>query len=500
MGRDVNEQNYRRLFDESRDAIVVARPDGAVLDANAAAIELFGYSSVELSTLTLRALCYDQGARDRFAQQIGRRAGDVRDRWTKLRRKDGTIVDATIMSAGRGADHRDDVFIIRDVTATRMLEQEMQQVQKMEAVGRLAGGIAHDFNNLLTAISGYTELLITALAPSDPRIQDAYEIRRAALSAGRLTQQLLGFSRKQRARTEIVDLNGVVAQTAAVLKRSLGDDIVVTLGLDPALNPVKADPGHLEQIVLNLAVNARDAMPAGGRLTMTTSMHLRWDRAGIVPPGAYVRLRVADTGCGIPEAIQAKVFEPFFTTKGSNGTGIGLATVYGIVKQSGGFISLSSIEGCGTTFTIDLPATSETVVARDAGTDAPRFIPGCATILVVEDDPRVREITELILRRAGHDVVVAPGPLEAIATLRAQRDINLMLTDIVMPDMNGYDLADEARKIAPDLRVLYMSGFASDEFRRVVQDPFVPKPFSATSLTSAVETALAARAAPAVKV
>ncbi len=488
--KDPDDQKYRRLFDDSRDAIIVAHRDGTVLDANVAAVDLFGYSGQDLSTVNLRDLCADQDARNRFSQRIGRRAGDVRDVTTKLRRRDGTFIDALIMSTDRGGPHDDDVFIIRDVTAAVVLEQQTQQAQKMEAVGRLAGGIAHDFNNLLTAISGFTELLIAGLTPTDPRIQDAYEIRRAVLSAGRLTQQLQAFSRNQRTRTEIVDLNGVIARTAAVLKRSLGGDIVVALALDPGLSPVKADPGHLEQIVLNLALNARDAMPTGGRLSITTSMHVQADRASLVPPGSYVRVSVADTGCGISEAIQAHVFEPFFTTKGSNGTGIGLATVYGIVKQSGGFITLKSAQGSGTMFTIDLPATSGVPAASDTATLTPRFIPGCATILVVEDDPLVRELTERILRRAGHDIVSVPGPLEAIAALRAQRDINLMVTDIVMPDMNGYDLAEEARKISPGLRVVFMSGFTSDEFRCVVKERFVPKPFTAASLTGAVQRAL----------
>ena len=360
----------------------------------------------------------------------------------------------------------------------RRAGQREVQAQKMEAVGRLAGGIAHDFNNLLTAITGYTELLITAFDEGDKRLQDAYEIRRAALSAARLTGHLLAFSRNQRVSPEVLDLNCIVARTAGMLKRTLGDHIGMSLDLDPAARLVKADRGHLEQVVLNLAINARDAMPHGGRLSIATAM-----------AGEKVRMTVTDTGCGIPQAIQSKVFDPFFTTKGARGTGIGLATVYGIVEQSGGSITVASIEGLGTTFTIDLPPTTEELVIQEPPS-APRVVEGCATILLVEDDPRVRSLAQLILHKAGHDVVAASGPIEALAAIKAQSDIDLVITDIVMPDMNGFDLADELKRIAPGVRVVFMSGFTSDQFRRTVDDQFLMKPFTVESLTNAVNQAL----------
>ena len=360
----------------------------------------------------------------------------------------------------------------------RRIDQREVQAQKMEAVGRLAGGIAHDFNNLLTAITGYTELLITAFETGDKRLQDAYEIRRAALAASRLTGHLLAFSRNQRVSPEVLDLNTVVARTVGMLKRTLGDHIEMLLDLDPTARLVKADRGHLEQVVLNLAINARDAMPHGGRLQIKTAM-----------AGDYVRMTVLDTGCGIPQAIQSKVFDPFFTTKGALGTGIGLATVYGIVEQNGGSISVASIEGQGTTFTIDLPATDEPIVMPEPPS-APRVVEGCATVLLVEDDPRVRSLAELILHKAGHDVVTTGGPIEAIAALKAQSDIDLVITDIVMPDMNGFDLAMELRRIAPGIRLVFMSGFTSDHFKRTIDDPFLMKPFTVESLTNVVDQAL----------
>jgi len=358
------------------------------------------------------------------------------------------------------------------------IDQREVQAQKMEAVGRLAGGIAHDFNNLLTAITGYTELLITAFETGDKRLQDAYEIRRAALAASRLTGHLLAFSRNQRVSPEVLDLNTVVARTAGMLKRTLGDHIEMLLDLDPSVRFIKADRGHLEQVVLNLAINARDAMPHGGRLQIKTVM-----------AGDHVRMTVLDTGCGIPQAIQSKVFDPFFTTKGALGTGIGLATVYGIVEQTGGSISVASIEGQGTTFTIDLPATDEAIVVPEPPA-APRVVEGCATVLIVEDDPRVRSLAELILHKAGHDVVTTGGPIEAIAALKAQSDIDLVITDIVMPDMNGFDLAIELRRITPGIRLVFMSGFTSDHFKRSIDDPFLMKPFTVESLTNVVDQAL----------
>ena len=369
-------------------------------------------------------------------------------------------------------------------------EQRLLQAQKMEAVGRLACGIAHDFNNLLTAITGYSELVITNLAVTDPMIQDVYEIRRAALSAARLTKQLLAFGSHQRARAEVLDLNAIVARATGILRRTLGENVGVTLALDPDIPRIKADAGQLEQVVVNLAVNARDAMPNGGHLTLTTSRYAGDRDPAIGCAREYVRLTIADTGCGIPAETRSKVFEPFFTTKGAAGTGLGLATVYGIVTQSGGQIDVDSTIGIGTTFTIDLPATSEAPVA-DLSAPPPVFVDGYARVLIVEDDPCVRQIVELVLRRAGHDVVAVESPQEALAALRSQPDINLVLTDVVMPEMNGYDLAAEAKKIAPNARIVFMSGYAHDPDRQPADNAFLAKPFTAESLTHVVQHALA---------
>jgi two-component system cell cycle sensor histidine kinase/response regulator CckA len=375
-------------------------------------------------------------------------------------------------------------------TSRQVLEVAPSQ-QTLETVGRLAGDIAHGLNDLLTAITGHTELLIAHLSPADPMMQDAREVRDAALSAARLTKQLLAWSRTQRTTLEVVDVNAVVARTASVLTGMLGEGIVVTLALDADIKRIKAGPSHVEEIVLNLALNARDAMPAGGRLTLTTTMHTRFELdAAIGPAGDYVRLIVADTGCGIPEAVQSKIFEPFFAEQDVVENAAGLAKVYGIVKEVGGHIHLVSTASAGTTFTVDLPATSDSLDAFEAVPPALRLERGFAPILIVEDEPRVRELMRLVLIRAGHNVVAVAGPHEALAALHRQPDITLLLIDIVMPEMNGYDLATEARKIVPGAQIVFMSGFACDPARQPTADSFLAKPFTVESLTDIVQRAL----------
>jgi hypothetical protein len=484
-------RRFRRLFECSHDAILFTEPDGRFSDVNPAAVALLQYAPRELQGLTLTDLVVEHDGGGTPLADLD----SFREVKATLKRRDGALVEAAVSVGAWGTRQEGKVVVVRDITQTLALEQQMLQAQKMEAVGRLAGGVAHDFNNLLTAITGYAELLIQNLSPSDPIIQDAYEIRRAALSAARLTRHLLAFSRKEHTRLEVVDVNVIVGRTTGILKRTLGTDIELTLRLEPALRLVKANPSQLEQVVLNLAVNARDAMPSGGRLVVTTSMHVcrqhAWCHHRI--GGEYVRLTISDTGCGIPESIRSKIFEPFFTTKGESGTGLGLATVYSIVQHAGGDVRAESDGHRGSTFTIDLPATDEQAPATDQE-GHPRLVEGCASVLVVEDDSRVRELVELVLRRAGYDVIAVSTPPDALATLSSQPDIHLMLTDVVLPQMNGYDLAEEARKVAPGVRVAFMSGFANDVLHRPVAEPFIPKPFTVESLTSAVRKALDADA------
>jgi PAS domain S-box-containing protein len=349
--------------------------------------------------------------------------------------------------------------------ALRKSEEQLRQAQKMEAVGQLAGGVAHDFNNLLTAILGYTALIAESTRNQPEVLPDLEEIRKAGERAGSLTRQLLTFSRKQVAQPAIVDLNGVVAQVEKVLHRVIGEDIAIEAVTAPKLAPVKADPNQIEQVLINLAVNARDAMPRGGTLRIETRndyMPADPRQPGSVPvPG--VLLTVTDTGTGIPEEIRDRVFEPFFTTKGpGKGTGLGLSTVYGIVTQNAGAIALETERNKGTTFSIRFPAVDQPVDAGRNGRGGSVLHAGTETILLVEDEQGVRQLVQRVLAVRGYEVLEArdvPHALELSATFPGQ--IHLLLSDIVMPVLSGPDLAQRIVAERPDIRVLYMSGFAN---------------------------------------
>ncbi len=413
------------------------------------------------------------------------------------RRKDGSEFPAEA-SISRLVHDKRTVFtaILRDVTERKRLEEQLRQAQKLEGIGRLAGGIAHDFNNLLTAILGYTDLLLAGLSEDDPRASDMREIRRAAASGAALTRQLLAFSRKQILQPALLDLNLAVLNQERLLRRLIGENIAVVLQLEPALGRVHADPTQIDQVIVNLAVNARDAMPHGGTLTIATA-HVDVGEAAAranswVVPGRYVRLRINDTGHGMTPEVQAHLFEPFYTTKASGqGTGLGLSTVYGIVKQSGGFISVESTPGTGTTFLIDLPR----VEARAPATEAPRrqlvSTAGTETILLVEDDDHVRDLARRALEQQGYTVIVARDPREALLTYTDHgRRIALVLTDVVMPGMSGAALAERLTRVRPDLKVLYMSGYTEDAIvhHGVLRTgvAFLPKPFTPETLTRKV--------------
>ena len=376
-----------------------------------------------------------------------------------------------------------------DVAArTRELEaaqSQLVQSQKMEAVGLLAGGVAHDFNNLLTVIGGRSELLLRALALDHPRRRDVELIAATAERAATLTRQLLAFSRKQILRPQVLDLNAVVTGLTPMLRRLIGEDVDLVTELAPGLGRVRADPGQLEQVIMNLAVNARDAMPRGGRLLLRT-----------VNNEASVLLTATDTGVGMDDETRARIFEPFFTTKGPGaGTGLGLSTVYGIVQQSGGRIAVSSEVGRGTTFEIHLPATEEAAALVEAQPVAAPSTQGGETILLVEDEKSVRELTQEILQAAGYTVLSAGLAGEAIE--HAQRHaapIHLLLTDVVLPRMGGRELAAHLAKIRPGITILYMSGYTDDAIlRHGVHDTemaFLPKPFTSAALTAKVRETL----------
>jgi PAS domain S-box-containing protein len=386
--------------------------------------------------------------------------------------------------------------------ALRHSEEQLRQSQKMEAIGRLAGGIAHDFNNLLTAITGYGELLLKGLGEGHRLRREAIEISKAARRAADLTGQLLAFSRQQVLQPRVVDLNEVVADMEMMLRRVIGEHIVFETRFAQALGAVKADPGQMNQVLLNLAVNARDAMPEGGRLIIETSVAdaiegVDADRTG-VGPGPYVKLTVTDTGTGMDEETKVRMFEPFFTTKeAGKGTGLGLSTVYGIVKQSGGHIVVQSTLGVGSTFCIYLPRLEHERVEplRKQGEALPETSPGTERVLLVEDDDSVRELAREILEMNGYRVVEASNGVEALKVFDADTEgIDLMVTDLVMPEMGGRDLAKNVAPRAPELKVLYLSGYTdSVVLRQGMLDPgsfFLQKPFTPAELARKVREAL----------
>lgn len=395
-----------------------------------------------------------------------------------------------------GGDAEAVLGVARDITKQKHLEAEFLQAQKMEAVGRLAGGVAHDFNNLLTAILGYADLLSEQLSADDPRRADVQEITKAGQSAALLTRQLLAFSRRQILQPAVLSLNDVVRDAQGILKRLIGEDVAIVLDLAPDLGPVMADRGGLEQVIMNLAVNARDAMPHGGRLTLKTeNVQIDESQGHIrgIPPGRYVLLALSDTGSGISPEVQAHLFEPFFTTKGPDkGTGLGLATVYGIVKQSHGCIWSDSEPARGATFTILLPLMQLTVkpVYQPAPTE-PESLAGSETILLVEDHAVLRDLVRRTLQRFGYRVLTADGAEAALDLCARERNIvDLLITDVVLPGLSGPALADQLKARWPQLRTLLVSGYTADN---VVHDsvvdgrrPFLQKPFTPETIARKV--------------
>jgi signal transduction histidine kinase len=385
---------------------------------------------------------------------------------------------------------------------SRTLETQLAVSQRMEAVGRLAGGVAHDFNNILTAISGYADLLLADLPPSDDRRKDVEEIHQAAQRAASLTQQLLAFSRRQVLQPKVVDLNGLVRDIEKMLRRLIGEDILFATVLHPRLGNVRADPGQLEQVLVNLAVNSRDAMPDGGRLTIETrNVELDESYAADHPgvkPGRYVLLAVSDTGMGMDEETKARIFEPFFTTKvRGKGTGLGLATVYGIVQQTGGHIWPYSEPGKGTTMRVYLPRVDEPADPIEKPGAAPEELRGTETILLVEDEAQVRAVTRQLLERNGYTVLEARDGPSALALAEGSDGatrVHLLLTDVIMPGMSGRDLATRLLAHRPDLRVVYMSGYTDDAVvRHGMLEPglaYLEKPFRPATLLRKVREAL----------
>ena len=421
---------------------------------------------------------------------------------TRCARKDGSLVDVYVSTAAlRGVGGMlGTVWVIADVTERKMMEEQLRQAQKMDAVGQLAGGVAHDFNNLLTVITSYGQFLLNALPEQDPRRSDAHQITQAAARAASLTRQLLAFSRRQVLQPQVLDLNEVIGDMERLLRRVISEDIALVTQFESAIGAVRADRGQIEQVVMNLVVNARDAMPNGGVLAISTRVayldtaYAR--RHAGVNPGKHVVFAVRDTGVGMDAATQQRIFEPFFTTKvKGKGTGLGLSTVYGIVRQSGGHIDVRSAPGRGTTFEIILPQVAATVPPKAEHVMHKALPRGTETVLVVEDEDAVRLIVRRVLRDQGYEILEARDGNEALRVCAQRGDaIDLVLSDVIMPGMGGRELSRALAASRPGVPILFMSGYNDDgELAGSGADlgtGVLAKPFTAETLATQVREAL----------
>jgi PAS domain S-box-containing protein len=497
-----SEANFRSLVVNAPYGICRSNANGQLVDANPALIAMLGFTGGdELLRRNLAADIYrdpEQRALLLESFRSGHSFDKAEAEWT---RQDGSamVVRVSARPIRETAKTVSFELYAEDITEQRALEQQLRQAQKMEAVGRLAGGIAHDFNNLLMVISGYCEFLLQRLGP-DPSLRGcAEEIANAADRATALTRQLLAFSRKQMLTPKVLDLNAVVSENLKMLPRLIGEDVELATLPAAALGKVKADPGQIEQVVMNVVVNARDAMPNGGKLTLeTANVTLDESYARLHPgvaTGEYVMLAISDTGLGMDKETQSHIFEPFFTTKGQQGTGLGLSMAYGIVKQSGGYIWVYSELGHGTTFKVYLPRVEEgeaQPTLQPAPAEPP---PGHETILVVEDEPQLRDLTRQFLETQGYTVLVAENGGAAIEVVRKYGGpIHLLLTDIIMPVMNGRDLAQRMAVLSPQTRILFMSGYTESAAWRndMIENSasFLQKPFTLDALTRKVREVL----------
>jgi two-component system, cell cycle sensor histidine kinase and response regulator CckA len=466
-----SEAKYRTLVEGVPVGVYRTTPDGRVLEANHALAQMLGYGDTP-GTLTISTdEIYIDPEAHKLWQGMMEKNGLVRDFETQARRRDGTLIwlrdsARAVRDVNSNVVHYEG--ILEDITERKQLEEQLRQSQKMEAVGRLAGGVAHDFNNLLTIISGYSDLLLDTLPEQDRARAHVEEIKKAGNRAATLTRQLLAFSRSQVLAPQVLDLNAVVANVDKMLRRLIGEDIDLVTILGEKLGSVRADPGQLEQVIMNLAVNARDAMPQGGKLTVETrnvTLDSAYARTHVtVVPGEFVMLAVSDTGIGMNATTQAHIFEPFFTTKEKGrGTGLGLATVYGIIKQSGGYIWVYSEPGLGATFKIYLPRVEPPSRQAGLGKEAESPAKGHETILLVEDEPALRAMVRSVLESKGYKVLEARHGEDALMVSELhQGPVDLLLTDVVMPGMSGRELAEHLVKVHRETKVLYMSGYTDD--------------------------------------
>jgi two-component system cell cycle sensor histidine kinase/response regulator CckA len=498
-----SEQRYRALFESAKDAIAVLTREGVIREMNRRWEDIAGISREQLIGRHIRDFAEpgQEGANVESYQRMVASDGAV-SAPVRIATADGSTLlmefsHAIIEVAGESLV----LAIGRDVTEQRRLEEQLRQAQKLEVIGQLAGGVAHDFNNILTAILGFCELLLLELGPSGVGRTDVFEIKTAGERAAGLTRQLLAFSRKQILQPSVLDINDAIKGMELMLRRLIPAHIDLVVSQQGEIGAIKIDPTQLEQIVINLVVNAADAMPRGGKLTVETSnvrLDEHYQRHHLpVMPGDYVMLAVSDTGVGMDDATSRRVFEPFFTTKElGNGTGLGLATVYGIVKQSGGDIWVYSEPSHGSAFKIYLPAVTAPLSSAVKTVTAPETaLRGSETILLVEDDEAVRRLARLILERTGYRIIEAKNPKDAVRVAEQFGErIDLLLSDLIMPESEGPPLLDRLRAVRPALRVLYISGYADEAVVRhgviVEGTPFLQKPFTPLALSGKVREVL----------
>jgi len=487
------QDRLRALSDANLIGIFAADFDGRILEANAIFLKMVGYTEEDLSSGKVRwdvMTPPEYQETDRRAAEQLKSTGQMAPYEKEYIRKDGSKVPVLVGVAPMKNTAESVIAFAIDLGERKRLEEQLRQSQRMEVVGRLAGGVAHDFNNLLTPILGYSEIILSRLAPDDSLREELQEIQKAGERAAGLTRQLLAFSRKQVLQPKVVDLNGLISDASKLLRRLIGEDVTLALELAPKLRRTKVDPGQVEQVLMNLAVNARDAMPRGGKLTVeTANVDLGDDYAKThaeVTPGPHVLLAVSDTGVGMDKKTMARLFEPFFTTKEQGkGTGLGLATVHGIIKQSRGHIWVYSEVGRGTTFKIYLPEEREGVFVAEGKAPDRRSDRGTETILIVEDDESLRVFAAKALTMRGYTVLEAKHGENALLVSKThQGGIDLLLTDVVMPGMSGREAARQLLTSRPRMKVLYMSGYTEnaivhhgvlDEGTVLLEKPFTPE-------------------------
>jgi two-component system cell cycle sensor histidine kinase/response regulator CckA len=491
-----SEVKYRTLSEQSTDSIYITTRQGKLSYINQSFLDLFGYTKKKIKYLKAQDFYANPKDRSKFQQEI-EKTGSVRDFEVKLRKKDKTEIECLITSNIRTADNGSILGyqgIIRDITEKKNLEAQLLQAQKMEAIGTLAGGIAHNFNNLLMSIQGNTSLMLLDTPPDHPHYERLTTIEKSVQSGSKLTSQLLGYARGGSYEVKPISINRIITDTSAAFAMTR-KDITLHHDLAHTLAGVKADRGQIEQVVLNIYVNAAEAMPHGGELFITTRNIPHTEITGksyTIKPGTYILLTIRDTGIGMDTATQAKVFDPFFTTKGlARGTGLGLASVYGIIKAHGGYIDVESHKGHGTTFLIYLPASSETI--GEEGSPAVTIETGNETILLVDDEEIILDVGEALLTSLGYTVLTAHGGKEAITTLRSSLPSSppdLVILDMIMPQMGGGETYDRMKELSPTIKVLLSSGYSIDgQAKEILKrgcNGFLQKPFTLGELSKAI--------------